>query len=554
LGLVSFLSFFILHTAVPSAYAAPGGENIQLDADVISFEESTGIATAEGNVRINNGEVRLFAPFVEYDSNGQQVRALSSEEGSVTFVTAGKRLSGERLDYNVAERSGIMTMPNGRVDSFYVRGEAIEVMPSRMASGDVSGNEIEDFDAIWSGASLTTCSDPHPHYRLESKRVSVIAGKRVIIKQPKVFLGDTLVFTYPFDYIIWLDEHDKRKNSPIFPKIGYESDKGAGLGFSGGWGWESGTIDLSVIGWTEDIWEGEAFITQEIWDGLSIYGGVRRSYDDTIDDTKWRPSWGLSYRKAGWSLDAGWRQRELLSVEKNAGYDSKYVLWRKPEVNIVSPWFDDRAAGGWFRLMTTWGRYEDATSGPAPTVERLGAGLQIYGEPSVKGGGLQPFYNAVYWHYRYDGDASEEQSLLDAAVGVRWNLGSFNLTTAYLRRWSWGDSPMAWDDYDDREDIYQEISYSIKTERPDTSWKLGVRGAYSVIDDDLTEMVYSAQYDLSCMLWEAVFRDDLTSDGDDWLGLKLTIKAYPDSGIRLMGNDIFDPLTAPDDLVPKLSR
>jgi LPS-assembly protein len=532
------------------------GETIQLDADSISFEESTGIATAEGNVRINNGDVRLFAPFIEYDSNTQQIRALSSSEGSVTFVMAGDRLSGERLDYNIESGRGTMTRPNGRVDLFYVRGGVIEVTPSQTISGDSASSELEKFDAVWSEVSLTTCSEPHPHYRLEAKQVSVISGKKIVIKQPKVYLGDTLIFIYPFDYLILLDEHHKRRNSPLFPRIGYESDKGVGLGLSGGWAWESGEINLGIIGWTEDIWEGEALLTQEILDGLSIYGGVRRSYFDYDDTTDWRPLWGLSFRRDGWSFDAGWRQRELVSVEKSAGSDSKYVLWRKPEVNIVSPWFEDRAVGGSFRLMATWGRYEDATSGTSPTVERLGAGVQIYGEPAIGSDRFQPFYNALYWHRGYDAEAldSDQQDLLDAVVGVRWKLGSFDFMTAYLRRWSWGRSPMVWDDYEDREDIYQEINYRFKADEHDTSWMFGVRGAYSIMEDDLAEMLYSVKYDLPCMLWEAVFRDDKRQNGDDWLGLKLTIKAYPDSGIRLTGSDIFDPVRAPDQLVPNLGE
>jgi LPS-assembly protein len=260
----------------------------------------------------------------------------------------------------------------------------------------------------------------------------------------------------------------------------------------------------------------------------------------------------LSFRRAGWSFDAGWRQRELISVEKSAGNDTKYILWRKPEVNIVSPWFEDRAAGGVFRMMATWGRYEDATSAASSTVERLGTGLQVYGEPGAGNDRFQPFYNALYWHYRYDDDALDHQSLLDAVVGVKWKVGSFDLMTAYLRRWSWGRSPMAWDDYDDREDVYQEISYRLDTKKQNTSWLFGVRGAYSIMEEDLAEMVYSVKYDLPCMLWEAVFRDDRRQNGDDWFGLKLTIKAYPDSGVRLMGSDIFDPVRAPDQLVPSM--
>ncbi|MDR3331016.1 MAG: hypothetical protein LBT08_00165 [Synergistaceae bacterium] len=545
-----------LFCAAPiSSQAADEAGRIQLDADSISFEESNGIATAEGNVRISNGEIRLFAPYVEYDSDGQQVRAFSSPEGSVTFVSGGNRLSGERLDYNVATRSGVLTRPYGKVESFYVRGESIEVMPARdgkSAGSDTSRDgELEELEAHWSRASLTTCGAQHPHYRLEAREVTVIPGKRVVIRKPSVYLGDTMLFSYPFDYVVRLDEHAKRGRQSLFPRVGYESDKGVGLGFSGGWGWETGTLDVGAIGWSEEIWEGEAFLTQDIWNGMSVYGGLRREYDKDRDSTEWRPSWGLELERGGWHVEAGWRQKELLTVEKQAGLDHRYILWRKPEVNILSPWFNDPAAGGYYRLMATWGRYEDATFGAAPTVERTGAGIQTYGEFASPNENFQPFYNALYWHYKYDGASGDEQRLLDAVIGARWKLGVFEMESAYLRRWSWGSSPMAWDDYDDREEIYHEVGYRIPTKKPDTSWKIGVRGAYSIIDEELAEMIYKVDYDMHCMLWEAVYRDDRRGD-DDWFGLKLIIKAYPESGVRLSGNDVFDPAKAPDGLVPDL--
>ncbi|MDR1885860.1 MAG: hypothetical protein LBQ56_06255, partial [Synergistaceae bacterium] len=525
-------------------HAAEEGR-VELDADKISFEESTGIATAEGNVRINNGDVRLFAPYVEYDSNGQNVRALSSPEGSVTFISAGRKLNGERLDYNIETGTGRLTQPNGRVESFYVRGEVIEVKPAkgRPVSGD-SGGEFGDLEALWLDASLTTCSEPHPHYRLESSRVSVIPGRRVVIKQPRVYLGETLLFKYPFDYFVMLDSHSRRRTQPLFPRVGYESDKGAGLGLSGGWGWETGMLNLDVIGWSENIWEGDALLTQDLWGGLSAYARMLRSYDDDRRETRWRPSWGLEYNNAGWRAEVGWKERELVSIEKSSGVDEKYVLWRKPEFNIVSPWFDDPAVGGFFRLMATWGRYEESASENRSPVERAGAGVQIYGEPGSRTAMFRPFYNATYWHYSYDGDVSAEQRLVDVAAGVKWGFGALDFESAYVRRWSWGDSPMAWDDYDEREEVYQEIGYRIPTKREDTSWRLGLRGAYSIIDEELAEMVYKMEYDMHCMLWEAVFRDDLKAD-DDWFGLKLTIKAFPDSGVRLSGNDIFEPAKTP---------
>lgn len=549
------LAFFL--TAMQPLYADDAGE-IRLDADKISFEESTGIATAEGNVRIQNDEVRLFAPFVEYDSFNQQVRARASGENAVSLLTAEGRLDAEHLDYNLQTREGMLQHPNGKVDAFFVKGETLSVKPTAQAENakqEKAGQESpEDLSARWTRASVTTCDEPHPHYRFEAKSVTVVPDKSLVISKPRVYLGKHLLFSYPFDYFISLDKRSSRHKQVVFPKFGYESSKGAGLGVGGAYGWVTGAIDFEVIGWTDDIWETDTLLMQDITENLTAFARTRRIYDKEREETKWRPSWGFDYERNGWRMHTIWSQREHLSVEKRAGTDSKYILWRKPEVNVVSPWFDDKGIGGQFRLFGTWGKYEDATTRFGATTDRWGLGMQIQGDFRTTSDKLQPFYNAIYWHYDYDSSLTDSatQQILDAVVGVRWEAGDFDMETAYLRRWAWGNSPMLWDDYNPREEIYQEIGYRIHTGQRDISWKLGLRGAYDIRNEELAEMVYKVAYDQHCLLWEAVYRDDRRGD-DDWMGVTLTIKAYPNAGARLSGNDLFDPATGPDSLIPSTS-
>jgi LPS-assembly protein len=549
------LIFTLFFCILVSRAGAAETDSIQLNADKVSYEESTGVAVAEGNVRINNEDFRVFAPYLEYDSNSQQVTALSSQSGGVTFISDGKRLSGERLDYNIETRKGILTLPNGKIDSFYVKGSAIRVMPAEELGGKKnSAGDSEEMSAVWSEASLTTCSDPHPHYRLEAKEVTVIPGRKAIIRRPKVYLGDTMIFIYPFDYTIKFGSNQRGRNHTIFPKLGYESDKGAGIGLSGSIGWDSGEIDIEAIGWSKGIWEGEALLTQEIGAGLSIYGAVKREYDKDLRVTEWRPRWGLDYEYNEWKLRVGWSERELVNIEKRAGVDSRYVVWRKPEINILSPWFEDVAVEGRYRFFATWGRYEDVSSLIGrQQITRTGAGVQVYRDFDGTSERFRPFYNLVYLYYSYDDPIFENQQILDSAVGMRWKIGEIDLETAYLRRWTWGDSPMLWDDYDEREEIYQELNYTIPTKSKDLSWKLGLRAAYDVKERELAELVYKVSYDQHCLLWEATFRDDRVG-GDDWFGLTLTIKEYPKSGVRLTGAELFDPAEAPGELVPSYNE
>lgn len=535
------------------AFAADGIGDVKIDADTISFSQGDGVAAADGNVRISNGQMRLFAPHVEYDSSSHVIDAEADSRGSVTFITPSGRLSGQKLRYDVMDRHGIFTHPSGKIDRFYVKGESLEVLPLsevpnvRKRKGTVIGED--DMSAEWSGASITTCDRPDPHYRFEASSLIIHEGVSAIIKSPKVYLGSKPIFSYPFDYYIPLARTERRHRQAIFPKIGYESQKGAGLGLTAGYGWTSGFVDVGLIGWTEGMIESEISITQDIGESSYVYAELDRLYDKDSDVTQWRPTVSVRTELSGWTADLTWSQRQLMTLEKRAGVDSRYVVWKRPEFSVISPWMDDVASGGRFRVMASWGEYEDAIYRPGELYRRYGFGAQLKGESNDRRQKFKPFYNAVYWFNRYADDASSTQQILDAALGVRWSLGKFDLETAYLRRWRWGSSPMRWDLYDDRQEIYQGATIVLPTKDKEINWQLGVRAAYDIDDKKISEMVYKVGYDMHCMLWEAVYRDDRIGS-DQWFGLNLTVKAFPDSTARLGTAEMFDPAAAPDKLVP----
>ncbi|MDR1133261.1 MAG: hypothetical protein LBL05_03815, partial [Synergistaceae bacterium] len=342
----------------------------------------------------------------------------------------------------------------------------------------------------------------------------------------------------PFDITISLKgDRDAQK---IFPRLGYDADKGVGLGISGGFGWRGGSLDLDFIGWSEGIFEMDALAVHQIAAGLSVYGGMSRAYDRDLDETEWRPRWGASYAWKGWTLAAGWTKRELLSVERRAGDVSRYELERKPEISLYSPWYDEGIAGGRFRVFGLWGSYRDTRWGTSDSYDRMGFGFQVTGEPWARKG-FTPFYNATYQHFMYDDDVSDSQKVLDARLGILWQAGSFDFSTAYLRQWAWGRSPLRWDRYGERDELYQEIGFSVPTDNPDYSWKLGVRAAYDIADEELAEMVYKVSYKHHCLVWDAVFRDDVRGE-DDWMGLNLFITDLPHGNLRLFGDgDLSDP-------------
>ena len=62
---------------------------VTIDADTVNYSEKTGIATADGNVRIRNSEIYLTAPYVEYDSQNNVADAYSDHRENVVIVSGG---------------------------------------------------------------------------------------------------------------------------------------------------------------------------------------------------------------------------------------------------------------------------------------------------------------------------------------------------------------------------------------------------------------------------------------------------------------------------------
>ena len=537
--LVRFCSLLIVIQALSVFLASPlfaaESGTVRLDADVISFEESTGIAKADGNVRISDDDFHATAPYLEYDNNSQWITAFSSPGQKVVTFTEGRRLEGDRLDYNLATRRGVMINPTGKVDIFHVKGKEIEVMPSSETRADGTGESEEaelgeeELAAVWNEATLTTCGEPHPHYRLEAERVTIYPGDKMVLHRPKTFLGGTMLFMSPLDIAVSLRE---RHVTQFFPSVRYDQAKGVGLEAGTSVNWKDGSLLMDFVGWSKGIFEMDAVARHYLTPDLSLYAGVSRTYNKDMDETDWRPRWGADYTYNGWRMSLGWTRRELLSVERKAGEVSRHILERNPEFNISSPWFNDPAVYGRFRVFGVWGNYRDIRRDDSRTYDRTGLGVQIAGQPGA-GENITPFYDAAYTHYFYGDSAHSAQRILSASVGLRFNAGRFSSSTTYLRQWVWGQSPLSWDRHVERNELSQEIGVTIPTERVGYYWNLGLGGAYDFVSEQLTEMTYSVGYNHHCLLWEVVYKDDLIGK-DDRMEVTLSINGLGRGGTGIL--------------------
>lgn len=514
---------------------AKESDEVFIDADEISYDEHSGVAVAEGNVKVRNKTVRLSAPYAEYNAETNIVDAYSDHRENVVIVSGKDKFTGKHLKYNMETRRGVLTQASGKADAMYMQGGTVRIMPidDAVKQGIVRAPKKKKQDgrsddiAEWVGVTATTCDFTNPHYRLVSKKVIIYPGKKTVLKAPKFYIEKTLVMAYPFDYIVG------RRSEALVPIIRYNSDKGAGLGIRGPIDIGNlGELDIAGIYWTQDIWEARLRYSYQLMDGLTLFASTSHLYNEDTDETLWRPFWGAQYEKNGWEARLWWSEREIVGTEDSAGATDDYDVWRKPEFSVYSPWIDDDITGGAFKFFGMWGKYRDnSRSSNGELTERFAYGASYRGKPKWSLGMFKPFYGARYTKYDYK-DTDLSQEVTNAWLGFRYSIGKINLSSSYQQRWVNGRSPMRWDRYYDSKYFNQSISFPLPFGTSWEKWSLSVRGSYNLNTDRISSARYILSYNKHCITWQLWYKDD-RADDDREIGLTFFINAYPEYKIEL---------------------
>ena len=526
-------------------------DKVTLNADRVSFNDETGEAFAEGNAILTYKDTTIMAERIEYDADTQKVQAMPLPGQQIVLTNSNRTLKGDNLNYDLNSREGILKgavsrLPIGENDgTLYVYGSEIDVMPWELAAerGLVKGSP-EDYVIQWRNVTLTTCTLEHPHYRLESKTISFIPGQKVTAKKPRIYLGNTYLFTSPLDYVVQL----KRRaiTYSFLPYFQKTDNKGTGGGITGTMGWETGTASLGFAWANRSGFEFMIKVEQEINDHFSVIAGIEHSWDEVWRERIWRPYASLIYQNAGWSARVNWSKNEYIEDQKDSLVKFKGRLDRRPEFIITSPYFKS-SNYSWFMLYASYGTYKEMIYGlpDGDSTIRYGIGFRNYFEmPLGRDKSVELFSESrgVAWFYDHN-DADHE--MLRSFTGIRYKLGAFELGTGYERQYVWGRSPMRWDQYRERERLHQKIRFPLGREVY-TSF----RGSYDLDEHMIDEMIYSLQWVTDCMTWDLQYKNDRTVDGDDKIGLSISITAFPHSEASFGQHIERDPFERPKE-VPK---
>ena len=533
------------------AETAPS-DKVTLNADRVSFNDETGQAFAEGNAILTYNDTTIMAERIEYDADTQKVQAMPLPGQQIVLTNSNRTLKGDSLNYDLNSKEGILKGAVSRLSvgedggTLYVYGSEIDVMPWELAEerGLVKGSP-EDYLVQWRNVVLTTCELDHPHYRLESKTISFIPGKKVTAKKPRIYLGNTYLFTSPLDYVVQL----KRRaiTYSFLPYFQKTDIKGTGGGITGTMGWDTGSLSLGIAWASRSGFEFMLEIEQEIDDHFSVIAGIEHSWDDVWRERIWRPYASLIYENAGWTARVSWSKNEYIEDQKDSVHEFKGRLDRRPEFVIESPYFKS-SNYSWAMLFASYGTYKEKLYGrpDSDSIIRYGVGFRNYFEtPLGRDKSVELFSDSrgVAWFYDHD-DADHE--MLRSFTGLRYTIGAFELGTAYERQHVWGESPMYWDQYRDRERIHQRIRFPLGREI-----YTAFRGSYDLDEHMIDEMIYSLQWVTDCMVWDLHYKNDRTSGGDDKIGLSLSITAFPDSQASFGQHIETDPFERPREIPKK---
>ncbi|MBQ7263926.1 MAG: LPS-assembly protein LptD, partial [Synergistaceae bacterium] len=241
-----------------------------LDADRVSYNDETGQASAQGDAALTYQGMAIRAERIDYDAATQRVEAMPLPGEQVSLTYQGRTLRGDRLTYDLQSREGTLTGARTQLavgeGTLFVHGGELDVLPWDMAveRGMVRGRKgrPEDYVARWRDVAVTTCALEHPHYRLEAKRIELIPGRSVVARRPRVYLGQTYLFTSPFDYAVDIQRRAlKHSLTPYFQR---SSSRGTGVGITGALGWDGGSFSLGLAWADRAGFEWMAEVEQEL--------------------------------------------------------------------------------------------------------------------------------------------------------------------------------------------------------------------------------------------------------------------------------------------------
>jgi len=180
----------------------------RLEADEINYEQSLDEYSANGNVLIYKGNIKLLADFVRFDRKNMKAYA----EGNVVLTNGEDILSGTSMEMDLENQIG--SVENGylflKENNFHLTGNLIKKV----------GEKTYTIDE----ASLTTCDGENPDWRITGKKVKIKEDGEGTAQHATLWARKMPVMYAPYFYY---PARKQRQTGLLWPEGGH----------SNRWGW-----------------------------------------------------------------------------------------------------------------------------------------------------------------------------------------------------------------------------------------------------------------------------------------------------------------------------
>lgn len=158
-----------------------GGQPIVVNGDKVEYCEG-GIISAQGNVVITYGDIKLHCDRIEVDTKTRQALC----EGHVKIEQPDGVLTGDRIQYDFLNKRGDVT--SGEVKSYPWYGNADKT------------SRVSEKEFLLKKGGVTTCDLDHPHYRLTADEIRFFPDDKIMAKNVMMYVGDVPVMWLPYYY------------------------------------------------------------------------------------------------------------------------------------------------------------------------------------------------------------------------------------------------------------------------------------------------------------------------------------------------------------------
>ena len=155
-------------------------EQVQMQADQVSFSTVDNKAHAKGNVVVTSKDQQLYCDQLQLDRVVKVVVA----QGDVYLDTPKENVIADGLTYNFNSRTGEFRQAVVYLDPYKIQGQKIDKLSENHMTMD------EGY--------LTTCDLDEPHYRFGAHRMDIYMKDKAIIHGMKVYLGNVPIMYLPY--------------------------------------------------------------------------------------------------------------------------------------------------------------------------------------------------------------------------------------------------------------------------------------------------------------------------------------------------------------------